>query len=302
MGEENNSSSKRKLDLGKDNVNNANAFCSTGDKHFNGRKNSCSSSHLKCVYTNADSFINKIDEFKTRYVNDEYRPDIIMITEVLPKNNRYSIVKAELALDGYEMFPENFPQSNSRGVLIYVKQELQAVEISIKHDFKEFVCVKINLRNNDKLLICCIYKSPSSTEENNDLLNELLVNISNLEESFSHVLLTGDYNFPSVDWESWSAKDKVSLNFLECIRDCFFHQMVDQPTRYRINQQPSILDLILVNDKNYIQNIDYQAPLGNSDHNVLVFEYKCYFQYNNSKSVKFNYFKADYEKLRGSER
>ncbi|VDI28308.1 Hypothetical predicted protein [Mytilus galloprovincialis] len=74
--------------------------------------------------------------------------------------------------------------------------------------------------------------------------------------------------------------------------------MVDQPTRYRINQEPSLLDLVLVNDKDFINNIEYQEPVGHSDHNVLVFEYKCYIKQEVSKSEKFNYFKADFEMLR----
>ncbi|CAG2232245.1 unnamed protein product [Mytilus edulis] len=130
------------------------------------------------------------------------------------------------------------------------------------------------------------------------LLNELLLKISNLEEKYTHILLTGDFNFPSINWETWSAKDSISENFLECIRDCFFQQMVDQPTRYHINQEPSLLDLVLVNDKDFINNIEYQEPVGHSDHNVLVFDYKCYIKQEVSKSEKFNYFKADFEMLR----
>ena len=57
-----------------------------------------------CIYTNVDSFINKIDEFKLRFMNNEVNPDIIMVTEVLPKNSRYIVNKSELALEGYDIF------------------------------------------------------------------------------------------------------------------------------------------------------------------------------------------------------
>ncbi|CAC5395016.1 unnamed protein product [Mytilus coruscus] len=167
-----------------------------------------------------------------------------------------------------------------------------SIEIDIKHEFKEYVCLKINLLNNDKLLIGCFYKSPSSSEEQHKALNDLLMKISKLDDSYSHVLLTGDFNFPDINWETWSAKDSFSTNFLECVRDCYYQQMVDKPTRYRINQ------LVLVNDKNFIHNSEYQDPIGDSDHNVLGFNFKCYLTYKNSKSVKFNYFKANYDKLK----
>ena len=121
---------------------------------------------------------------------------------------------------------------------MYIKHELLAVEINIEHQFKEFICVKINLANNDKLLIACIYRSASDVE-NYKLLNDLLLCISKLEESFTHMLITGDFNFRNINWERWEAKDMVSQNFLECVRDCYLEQIVEQPTRYRVNQEPS---------------------------------------------------------------
>jgi hypothetical protein len=39
--------------------------------------------------------MNKFDEFRTLFINDESDPHIIMITEALPKNSRYSTSKAE---------------------------------------------------------------------------------------------------------------------------------------------------------------------------------------------------------------
>ena len=113
------------------------------------------------------------------------------------------------------------------GILVYIKQDLKAVEVNIDQVFKECVLVKVNLRNRDKLLVGCIYKSPSSSDENHDKLNELLLYISKLEDSYIHILLAGDYNFPDIDWNSWTSKEKTSLNFLECIRDCFFQQVVE---------------------------------------------------------------------------
>ena len=126
--------------------------------------------------------MNKFDEFRTRFINDESYPHIIMITEALPKNSRYSASKAEFNLNGYDLFPE-FPIQDIRGILVYIKQDLTAVEVNIDHDFKECVLVKVNLRNTDKLLVGCIYKSPSSSDENHDKLNELLLHVSKLEDS-----------------------------------------------------------------------------------------------------------------------
>ena len=233
---------------------------------------------------------------KTRFVTED-KPDIIAITEVLPKNARYLVNKAELSLEGYEMFPGNFPETGTRGILLFVKNELGAVEVESGSRFKESVWVKINLRGNDKLLVGCIYKSPSSSEENLSLMNDMIRNI-NSTQVYSHVLVVGDFNFPDIDWNTWNSRDRFCQEFIESLRDSYLEQMVEKPTRFRINQNPSVLDLILVNDSNAIQSIDYLSPVGNSDHSVLRFAYNCYIELENENAAKLNYFKGEYEGMR----
>jgi CTP:phosphocholine cytidylyltransferase-like protein len=42
-----------------------------------------------------------MEEFTIRFLSDENIPDIIAITEVLPKNMRYTLNKTEIELSGY---------------------------------------------------------------------------------------------------------------------------------------------------------------------------------------------------------
>ena len=53
-------------------------------------------------------------------------------------------------------------------------------------------------------------------------------------------------------------------------------QHVCEPTRYRIGQRPSLLDLVLTNESHLVRNILMCEPLGKSDHMVLDFEEICY--------------------------
>lgn len=95
-----------------------------GRKNLNGKIVSktrnvehCELNEVKCIYTNADSFINKFDELKLRYMGDyKLPPDSIMFAEVLPKNSRYKLNKGELSLIGYEMFPHSFPPGEGQGI------------------------------------------------------------------------------------------------------------------------------------------------------------------------------------------
>ena len=188
---------------------------------------------LKCIYTNADSLLNKLDEFKNRFLSEKVLPNIIAFTEVIPKNMCYDINKAEIDLEGYDLLPSNFSGTAKRGIYVYVKRSLKATEMEFTSDFKESVWVKIPLLNKDNLLFGCIYKSPSSDEANHKDLNLILSQACTQPRNISHILITGDFNFPDVKWNSWSASKEFSLNFLECIRDNYLHQMIEKPTRIR---------------------------------------------------------------------
>ena len=48
-------------------------------------------------------------------------------------------------------------------------------------------------------------------------------------------------------------------------------QLIKEPTRFRMGQEPSLLDLIITTDEHLINNIEIKAPLGKSDHVVLEF-------------------------------
>lgn len=207
---------------------------------------------------------------------------------------RYTLNKAEIELSGYELFPSNFPGSARRGVIIYVRKKLQAVEVDIDTEFKESVWVKLNLKGNDKLLFGCVYKSPSSNEANLTALNGLISKVCDM--NFSHIVTTGDFNYPDIDWELWNAKEESSLSFIECVRDNFLHQIIDHHTRER--QEPSLLDLLLVNDNENIVNTKYLDPLGSSDHCVIEFNYRCYFSYDQTKNERLTYYKPNYDEMR----
>ena len=89
---------------------------------------------LKYLYTNADQFLNKIEDLKMMIAGDE--PDLMMITEVIPKAQKNPISDVQLKIDGYKVY-KNFKNdeydlgaSGMRGVALYVKNDLQSNEIT----------------------------------------------------------------------------------------------------------------------------------------------------------------------------
>ncbi|KAJ3638855.1 hypothetical protein MTP99_002187 [Tenebrio molitor] len=53
-------------------------------------------------------------------------------------------------------------------------------------------------------------------------------------------------------------------------------QLVSEPTRFRLNQTPSTLDLIISSDDNSLTNLKYLSPIGISDHVTLGIELQIY--------------------------
>ena len=46
-------------------------------------------------------------------------------------------------------------------------------------------------------------------------------------------------------------------------------------TRFRTDQEPSLLDLLFTNDDMMISDLSYEQPIGKSDHVVLTFNFQC---------------------------
>ena len=136
-------------------------------------------------------------------------PDIITITEVIQNNLKTVINKAECEFAEYDLFPGNFPGGAKRGILCFIKKEHQAEEVELETNFCESVWFKIKLKGNDKLLCGCIYRSPSSTEDNTSVLNKILDEVCAI--NYSHILITGDFNFPCIDWKTWRSQSSEDI-------------------------------------------------------------------------------------------
>ena len=74
--------------------------------------------------------MNKLQKLTTRIENDN--PDIIGITEVLPKNFRYSVGLSEIQIDEFDCFTNILSDLNEvRGIVMYVNKRLRAQQMTI---------------------------------------------------------------------------------------------------------------------------------------------------------------------------
>lgn len=203
-------------------------------------------------------------------------------------------------MDGYVCFTNIGEDHAHRGVVIYTKCGLKAQQVSTEdiREVVESVWVEIPLRNDEKLLVGNVYRSPHSSEMNNNRLNKLLCDMS---KDRSHVLITGDFNHPEIDWISETTSvnaEHKAAEFLDTVHDTFLHQHVCKPTHYRGEQTPNVLDLIFSSEEGMVKNLRHMAPLGKSHHHVLQFDFVCYTPSYRSNEAKFNFAKGNYDKLR----
>ena len=74
---------------------------------------------IPCMYTTADTVTNKMPKLKAHVEN--HNPWIIAITEVISKNYRIPVQKAELKIsNNYDIFPESI-SCKGRGITIQVQ-------------------------------------------------------------------------------------------------------------------------------------------------------------------------------------
>ena len=245
------------------------------------------------MYTNADQLPNKMEELELRVKTE--KPHIILITEV---NNKHVKIKPDLVtfqLEGYQLFQQNV-SAEGRGILIYVRDSIAGVqEITAKQEFSENKILSVKFTNNVSLVIACLYRSESGSAENNENMLKLLKEIDKMK--YTYKLVIGDLNYKHIDWENWQTpKPETSEEhqFISCLQDIYWHQHVTSPTRYREGTDPSTLDLILTNDENLIDKLQFLSPLGKSDHSMLTFEVRIQNTSNFKPRTVYNYDKGNY--------
>ena len=159
--------------------------------------------------------------------------------------------------------------------------------------------LKIKLNNSDQLLVGCINRHQTQEEGK----EKFLTMMSKLPyDKYTHILLTGDFNFRNIDWAVWestsSNPQELDNRFIEIVRDSYLYQHITTPTRCRADDTPSCLDLVFTNEEGMISDAEISSPLGKGDHACIQFWFNCYVNYKKVQFQKFLYDKGNYEEIR----
>jgi len=121
--------------------------------------------------------------------------------------------------------------------------------------------------------------SQNSPLENNHKLLSIINNLNNSNNA-SHILLMGNSNLPSINWSEYSYLScESSLAHFSWMlsRTAFWLNMyLNVSGTCRDGQQLSLLDLVFSSDPSSINQITNLSGLGSSDHDCLLWKYKCY--------------------------
>ncbi|RWZ45908.1 endonuclease/exonuclease/phosphatase family protein, partial [Labedella phragmitis] len=153
----------------------------------------CTEAGYKCVCLNARSIVNKRNELNIMVEDTD--PHIIGITESWANKE---ISDAELGLPGYVMFRKDRIGRRGGGVILYIKESIQAYEIILEKeaDCEEAVWCNI-VTGNSTLTVGLVYRSPNISIEDNEKIQTAIKEVSKRD-----CIIMGDFNHGHIQWES----------------------------------------------------------------------------------------------------
>lgn len=250
------------------------------------------------MYTNINSLTAKFQEFKAQVT--ALNPTCILITETWLSQN---IPDSIIGIPGYSLIRNDRSYAKGGGVCIYIMNYICDLKVLCKtidsFEIPGMESLWMNVLFGDiEMNLSCIYRPPSADRQNDSALLGVLENASS---SLNNLLVFGDFNYPELCWGPPSPQEGNSQSavFMNTILNSNLTQVINFPTRFRCNNNPSRLDYIFVTDTNFLSTLESFPPIGKSDHVVIIATSQL--SVNTSKSSKQisrrNYKAVDYRAL-----
>ena len=250
---------------------------------------------LKCINTNAQSLQYKMDELKQVIKENDIK--VVAITESWGQEWK----EATLEIDGFNMYKKHRTDGRrGGGCVLYVSQDLKSYACKKLENVRgdDAIWYWVRLSNEAKILVGCMYRSPTSSQANNNHFMEQIVKASDVANR-NRILIMGDFNIKEINWENNEAGGGIEAlpsRFYECTKDSYLYQHVFAPTRFRAEQE-STLDLIFTKEEEDIKNIEVLQPLGKSDHGIVVCDFICEWRAKTVFKPRRLYHKGNYNEI-----
>lgn len=203
------------------------------------------------------SLRNKVDELQQVARGS----DIIGLTETWLQPND------EIHIPGYATYRTDRTNRIGGGCVLLIREGIphtQRIEFQQASNIQTVAC---DICLKQPIRVICVYRSPNSTPEEDDIFLSRLLTI--LKERRRWIII-GDLNAPSVDWVAETAPEYTfDHKLVSLVQELRAFQHIDCPTRVREGVQPSLLDLLVTPFENDVSRLEILPPLGKSDHVVV---------------------------------
>ena len=102
-----------------------------------------------------------------------------------------------------------------------------------------------------------------------------------------------DLNYPCINWLSLHSPVMFEQQFVECLEDCFFMQLVRDKTR----KQKSMLDLVITGEPDIVDDVEVLDTFGKSDHHMLSWRSDICVESGIQMQILLDYNKADFRSI-----
>lgn len=183
----------------------------------------------------------------------------------------HEISDAEIKIPNFIPFRTDRPAERKKGGVITYVDSRYAAGTRVLHSESNLYteCLALYLGDLDWLYIN-VYRPPACPRKKFiDQLIKIKHVINSLPPPMPTIILTGDLNFPLIDWESetvygGSAEMRIQAeSVLSLAEDYCLHQVVNTPTR-----GGNILDVVMTNNGDLVRNVSVNKT-NLSDHNLI---------------------------------
>ena len=135
-----------------------------------------------------------------------------------------------------------------------------------------------------------VYRCPNITKQNNEKIHN---DISEVSKGDSIVM--GDFNHGHIKWDTQQSTWIEDQQFMCLVQDNFLTQHVLEPTR-----AARVIYIVLSSQKEFVDNVVIQEPLGSRDHNQLHFNIKIKSDKTKVKQCRRDFKRGNYTEIRNS--
>ena len=217
-----------------------------------------------------------------------HKYDVIGIVETFLNDDIFDV---EVNLTGYKMYRKDrrlVRDNRGGGVMLYIADNLASQELHELNKIKcESVWAEVIISRLCKVTIGVCYKNPTIDDCE---LNRLYSTIR--QASKDETMVMGDFNFPTINWQTYEAEGK-GVEFRNLIIESCLNQHVTDPTR-----KENVLDLVLTSSPEMIDEVLVNENLGNSDHNSLSWNLNYSVERKIVKNYRRKFHCGNYEDMR----